>query len=390
MTSKSLGKLKQLPVNKTVVFYSPIEGDDVLVRTGTIGEGSCFFHSILHSYSKDYSMMDKKDRMKLVLKLRAGLSGKMDKESWENMGEGNIARIPFEENIMEILISFYNFLENQNSNIRGRATRRVVKQLIGSTKEKLEIYEIISEILPLKDAFQKVILPKAYKNARSLSEYNIVIDKQVQSYISKNGILTGSSKEQTRFILSSISELIELICMEAYDLAFKTYKKGLENIGTYVDSYSINYIADRFNRDIYFLNGNNRVPYNNCDTVDTLKGRKSIIIIWINKNHYEIVGRLLPGNRIQREFDATDPLIKKLKMFLLEPEKIRQQYPELSSHIPKSKNDDSDSDNNSEYSPRRRSRSQSDNSSAQDSDPYYDDSDNHSDDSSESDHSQED
>lgn len=386
MTSKSLGKLKQLPVNKTVVFYSPIEGSDVLVRTGTIDEGSCFFHAILHSYSKDYGMMDKKDRMKLVLKLRAGLSGKIDKESWENMGEGNIARIPFEENIMEILINFYNFLENQNSNIRGRATRRVVKQLIGSTKEKLEIYELISEILPLENAFQKVILPKAYKNATSLSEYNIIIDKQVQSYISKNSILNGSSKEQTRFILSSISELIELICMEAYDLAFKTYKKGLENIGTYVDSYSINYIADRFNRDIYFLNGNNRVPYNNCDTVNTLKGRKSIIVIWINKNHYEIVGRLLPGNRIQREFDATDPLIKKLKMFLLEPAKIPKEYPELSSHIPKSKNDDSDSDNNSEYSPRRRSRSQSDNSSAQDSDPYYDD----SDDSSESDHSQED
>ena len=390
MTSKSLGKLKQLPVNKTVVFYSPIEGDDVLVRTGTIDEGSCFFHAILHSYSKNYSMMDKKDRMKLVLKLRAGLSGKMDKESWENMEEGNIARIPFEENIIEILISFYNFLENQNSNIRGRATRRVVKQLIGSTKEKLEIYEIISEILPLEEAFQKVILPKAYKNATSLSEYNIVIDKQVQSYISKKGILNGSSKEQTKCILSSISELIELICMEAYNLAFKTYKKGLENIGTYVDSYSINYIADRFNRDIYFLNGNNRVPYNNCDTVDTLKGRKSIIVIWINKNHYEIVGRLLPGNRIQREFDAADPLIKKLKIFLLEPQKILKEYPELSSHIPKSKNDDSDSDNNSEYSPRRRSRSQSDNSSEQDSDPYYDDSDDHSDDSDESDNSQED
>lgn len=381
MTSKSLGKLKQLPVNKTVVFYSPIEGDDVLVRTGTIDEGSCFFHAILHSYSKEYSMMDKKDRMKLVLKLRAGLAGKIDKESWESMGEGNIARIPFEENIMDIMTNFYNFLENQNSNIRGRATRRVVKHLIGSQKEKVEIYEIISEIIPLEEGFQKVILPKAYKNATNLSEYNKVIDKQVQSYISKNGILNGSDREQTKFILSAISELIELVCIEAYNLAFKTYKKGLENIGTYVDSYSINYIADRFNRDIYFLNGNNRVPYNNCDTADTLKGRKSIVVIWINKNHYEIVGRLLPGNRIQREFEANDPLIKKLKMFLLEPEKIPKQYPELSSHIPKSKNDDSDSDNNSEYSPRRRSRSQSDNSSEQDSDPYYDDSDDHSDDS---------
>ena len=380
MTSKSLGKLKQLPVNKTVVFYSPIEGDDVLVRTGTIDEGSCFFHAILHSYSKEYSMMDKKDRMKLVLKLRAGLSGRIDKESWESMGEGNIARIPFEENIMDIMVNFYSFLENQNSNIRGRTTRRVVKHLIGLQKEKLEIYEIISEIIPLEEGFQKVILPKAYKNASSLSEYNIVIDKQVQSYISKNGILNGSGQEQTKFILSTISELIELVCIEAYNLAFKTYKKGLENIGTYVDSYSINYIADRFNRDIYFLNGNNRVPYNNCDTVDTLKGRKSIVVIWINKNHYEIVGRLLPGNRIQREFEANDPLIKKLKMVLLEPEKISKQYPELASHIPKAKNDDSDSDNNSQYSPRRRSRTQSDNSE-QDSDPYYDDSDEQSDDS---------
>ena len=32
-----LPKLNILPVNKTVVFYSPVEGKDVLVRTGTIG-----------------------------------------------------------------------------------------------------------------------------------------------------------------------------------------------------------------------------------------------------------------------------------------------------------------------------------------------------------------
>ena len=86
MTTKSLGKIKILPVNKTVVFYSPIEGNDVLVRTGTIGEGSCFFHALLHSYSKDYTMMDKKDRMKMVLKLRGGLAGKIDTESSIKLG----------------------------------------------------------------------------------------------------------------------------------------------------------------------------------------------------------------------------------------------------------------------------------------------------------------
>ena len=40
--SHQLETLRLLPVNKTVVFYSPVEGKDVLVRTGTIAEGSCF------------------------------------------------------------------------------------------------------------------------------------------------------------------------------------------------------------------------------------------------------------------------------------------------------------------------------------------------------------
>lgn len=383
MTSKSLAKLKILPVNKTVVFYSPIEGKDVLVRTGTIAEGSCFFHAILHSYSKEYSMMNKKERMKLVLKLRAGLSGKIDKKSWETMGDGNIAKIPFQENILEILTSFYNFLKNQKNHIRGRNTRRIYKNLIGSDKEKLEVYQIIYEIIPLT-TFEKFILPKAYKNTTNFSNYSQVINAEIDSYISKNGILNGVNSKQTKFIISAISNLINLLCKEAYDSAFKNYVKGLENIGAYADNYTINFIADRFDRDIYFLDSNTRVPYNKCDTTDTLKGRKSIIIIWINKDHYEIVGRLLPGNRVQREFDSDDPLIQKLKMFLLEPEKIQKYYPELKDYIPKLTNQD-DSDENLEYSPRRRSKCNSDNSSQQDSDPYYDDSDDDSDDNSDDD-----
>ena len=371
MTTKSLGKLKILPVNKTVVFYSPVEGDDVLVRTGTIGEGSCFFHALLHSYSKDYTMMDKKDRMKLVLKLRAGLAGKIDEESWENMGGGNIARVPFQENILDILTNFYTFISNKKE-IRGRSTRRVYKHLIGNDKDKLEIYEIISELLPLENALEKVILPKSYKHhCTNLLEYKKYIIQEAHTYIVKSGILNNIDDKKSKFILTTISEFITLVCTEAYNSAFKNYKKSLENVGSEVDNYTINFISDRFNRDIYFLDGKTRTPYNNCDTLDTLNGRKSIIVIWINKNHYEIVGRLLPGNRIQREFTTDDPLIKKLNMFLINPEQIPSNYPELSSYIPKCSRDCSDSD---DYSPRRRSRSY-EQDSEQDSDPYYDDSD---------------
>ena len=57
--------LKILSPNKTVVFYSPIEGDDILVRTGILEDECNFLHCILYSYSSDYINMEEKERKKI-------------------------------------------------------------------------------------------------------------------------------------------------------------------------------------------------------------------------------------------------------------------------------------------------------------------------------------
>ena len=62
---------------------------------------------------------------------------------------------------------------------------------------------------------------------------------------------------------------------------------------------------------------------------------KSIVILWVSRNHYEILGRLLPNNVIQREFKPDDPFIKKMYTFLVHPEQITNNYPELEPFIPK-------------------------------------------------------
>ena len=108
--SSELATLTILPVNKTVVFYSPIEGKDVLVRTGTIGEGSCFFHALLHAYSKDYVSMNTCGRMKFVKRLRSSIARKIDKGRWESLSNGLIAKIPFQEYVNTILSDFYRFI----------------------------------------------------------------------------------------------------------------------------------------------------------------------------------------------------------------------------------------------------------------------------------------
>ncbi len=363
MTTQNYGKLKIIPVNKTVVFYSPIEGEDVLVRTGTMGDGSCFFHSLLHAYSKDYPAMDKKQRTKFVRKLRASMAGKVNRENWEEMGGGIISKIPFQENVHEILKGFYGFIENSDRKVKGRSSRRVIRQIIKEDQD-FENYELVIQLLPLK-ILETKILPKSYDQSADdkIEKTAKFLLDNVINYIESLDEIKNADQENVNYIKQLIMNFIITVLGEAEDSAFNNFVKGLENIKEEVDTYTIEFISDRFNRDIFFLDGNTRLPYNNCSTTTNIKNRRTIILIWIGENHYEVVGRLLPGNRIQREFSTDDPLVDKLKTCIMEPDKIAEKYPELlepdEANLPmevESSGDDSSSE----------------------SDPYYDSSDHES------------
>ena len=106
--------IKILPTNKTVVLYSPLEENEVLVRTGTIGDGSCFFHSILHAYSKKYALMDNDERCAFVHHLRTSMAGNIDKDKWEALGDGLISKIQFQEKMNSIISCFYKFIRSEH------------------------------------------------------------------------------------------------------------------------------------------------------------------------------------------------------------------------------------------------------------------------------------
>lgn len=370
--SQQLDKLKQQPVNKTVVFWSPIEGDDVLVRTGTIGEGSCCYHALLHAYSKEYASMDRHGRMKFVSRLRAGMASAVDRESWEDMGNGLISKIPFQENVNNILVNFYRFLGN-DKNARGRSTRRVIKNLVGEDASELELYSIVTELIPFDTGFEQIILPEAYSNSEDgkIAECCDAIIEATLKFLNKNEEFKSIPVEKSTYISNTVRKFLTIILKEAEDSAYKNYVTGLQNVSEEVDGYTIGLISERFKRDIYFLDSKTRMPYNNASTTENLKNRKSIIVLWIGGNHYEIVGRLLPGNRIQREFQPDDPLITKFYTFLVKPEEIGQKFPELNPYIPRKHR------NTNSPSPRRFTDTEDD--EEQDSDRYYDSSDHDSD-----------
>lgn len=331
-----LATLTILPVNKTVVFYSPVEGKDVLVRTGTIAEGSCFFHALLHAYSKDYVSMNTNGRMKFVKRLRASIARKIDKNHWESLSNGLIAKIPFQENVNTILSDFYRFLHRGGTG-RTKSVRKIIRELVKNDDSNTEAYKLVAEMVPLDEGFEKSILPSAYEkcNESGISECKkTVVQYAVRYYKKEFKKMEGQlSDERIQFYVDKMKRMVQAIVDESENAAYTEYIESLHDSSMEVDSYTIGLISEKFNRDIYFIDARTRMPYR--DASENIRKRKSIIVMWTGGCHYEIVGRLLAGNRIQREFDFKDPLIKKIYTYLCRPERIPNEYPNLIPYLPK-------------------------------------------------------
>lgn len=334
--NSELPTLTILPVNKTVVFYSPIEGKDVLVRTGTVSDGSCFFHAMLHAFSNDYVSMNTNGRAKFVKRLRSSIARKVDKERWESLSNGLIAKIPFQENINEILSDFYRYIERGGSG-RTKSVRKVIRDIIKDEKNDIESYKLVTEMIPLDKGFEKSILPSAYEkcNEGKLRECKeTVVEYSIRYYKKEFKKLEGQLEpERVNYYVSKLKDFIQSVTDEAENSAYNEYIESLHDTSMEVDSYTIGLISEKFNRDVYFIDARNRMPYR--DASENFRKRKSIIVMWTGGCHYEIVGRLLSGNRIQREFDFRDPLIKRIHTFLCKPEKIPNEYPNLIPYLPK-------------------------------------------------------
>ena len=333
-----LEMLTILPVNKTVVFYSPIEGKDVLVRTGTIAEGSCFFHALLHAYSKDYISMNENGRMKFVKKLRSSIAVKIDKSKWESLSNGLIAKISFQENVNIILSDFYKYISKGGGVGRTKSVRKVVRSLIKDEKVDVETYKIIMEMIPLDKGFEKTILPSAYEKCEEediTNCKNIVVKHSVKYYKKEFEKLQGQLEdERVEYYLNKLESMVQEVLDEAENSAYLEYIQSISDSSMEVDSSTIGLISEKFNRDIYFIDARTRMPYRDVNLGNICK-RKSIIVMWTGGCHYEIVGKLLAGNRIQREFDFKDSLIKIIHTYLYKPEKISDLYPNLIPYLPK-------------------------------------------------------
>lgn len=250
-------KLKMIDMDKNVVFnVSYLEYP--LIRTGTIGDGSCFFHAVMKSIYPNYSKKTENERREMISKLRLKLSDSLSLEQWESLGNGLLS-------YMSIIPKVIDYITNNFS---------------------IEISNIAKKLDNIKDSTLKIF----HKN------------------------LISSVPDEYK-------EKLDNVFNDVKDNEFKKFKNLLKDCKIWVgqEEGSVNafeYLSNWLNIDIYILKDTIRAPYKqgfDCNII--YKGRQSILVLWVEESHYEAVCIMTDG-KIKRVFNPDDDIIKITKKYV--------------------------------------------------------------------------
>lgn len=316
--------IDQLPVNRTIVFKTLLQGDDRYVRTGTIGDGSCAFHSIMHAFSPRYVGANESARQKIVDKVRNEIASSITQPQWLAQ-QGVAAIISFQQKISKNLSLINAFLSDDETSLPDK-----LKIECGlTTPANISLFQIVFDIISPQTLLDDTIIPKL-SEYDTLSECKDIINTVACDALNNDKDVKQVSSTRQRFLKNRLSLLIEGLTRVSESEAFDDYISSMRDSRTYVDTTMFDNIADWFGRDIYVIDGKTRLPYS---FTTTLKNRTAIVLLWVNENHYEVIGRVCDGNTVKREFEQDDILVKKMNMFIYEPLKLNCEYPELYPYI---------------------------------------------------------
>lgn len=298
-----MSDFNNLPFNKTCVFNSSVEGTDTLVRTGTINNDILsMFNSILYACSKKFILnVDENEKIKQIHDFKEyifNMYSESDKFKTFNKNFNNFVYNKLEQ--------IYGFLKQEIEEVDKDVKFILNKLLID--EDSIELYELITELIPLS-GFKKIykIISKKWTN-NSIEEYRDILLKETIKYVSYNDIFEEISKDKGDFIKKNILIMLDIIL----SIAKNNFKQP--EIPNVVDSELINFLSDKFEYDIYFIDSKTRKPFIFKD--QHILNIKSIIILSFDNTKFEIVGKLLKNNKIQREFMPYEDIVKSINFYL--------------------------------------------------------------------------
>jgi hypothetical protein len=161
-------------------------------------------------------------------------------------------------------------------------------------------------------------------NNKTIREYRPILTTHVINNLNSSREFRNLDSEKRRYIVNIINNFLHVFFRELETYCFNNVKENITVINERVNPFIISAVSSRFKRDLLIIDSTNKLPQES----EFIQGRKSIVLLQIGDN-FELIGRVMPKNNIQYEFDTDDVFIKKLNMFLFDPEKLKKKYPEL-------------------------------------------------------------
>ena len=321
----SISNLRKITNGKSVFYNSPFSNTNELVRTGIDMENS-FYHSLLLAYAQDYSASSVDEKNDMVQRFIDSITKKVPEDDWEQLNS-EYKLISYSSEIMLSLASFYEYIETKKKP-ELEAIQNVMNKL--RIASNFELYEAIFELLSFSNFKDALRMTNRDSSNESLEDYRKIFISNIISILNNSREFKAIDIEKKKYIINIVNNFLVTFFKEFEKQLFHQFKTKLVVVDSKVNPFLLSVISKRFKRDIYLVDGTDKLPYS-VEQIDD-RGRKSIILLRL-ENSFELVGKILPNKDIGYEFESDNTIIKKLNMFFLHPEGVRNKYPELSQFL---------------------------------------------------------
>lgn len=257
-----------------------------LVRTGSYADGNCFFHALLRAIDTGYRRHSSYNlHLKLVERFRNDISEWITPEIFKELGNGEQLRLGF-------LTELQDQLDHTISNIEDHPSPTI-----------RILYRLFS-----KEDFEKHIIPEALKD----ENFYLSFCKQVEKGI-REKLRTVPKNKVDSFCTQAHDHFVNLFKV-SHEQNLEKFKSKISRMGEYADSLQMECISRYTGYNLIFIDHekDNELYDGLKHVVSFDSNLKCLIFLWVNENHFEIIGELEEQNVINRIFDSTDPLIRVL------------------------------------------------------------------------------